>query len=383
MPPANAFLTKGKLDKTEPIFPLDVYFCRGCGSVQLMDVVSPKTLFKNYTYLTSASQPLVEHFVELGNEVVKKFLRSPNDLVVEIGSNDGSLLGSIKDNCRILGIEPDKAIADIAARAGVKTLPEFFTSALANKVVTDFGSARVVLANNVIAHIDNLKDVFEGVSALLTDDGAFIFEVHWVGNLIGEGGFDQIYHEHLSYFSLSALRKAADLWGMKLVDVRKVPIHGESLRVYLKKKGVESKAVRRLLEEEKERGLFAESTYRAFAERVRQNKSDLVSMLKKLKKQNKTIVGYGAPAKGNTLLNYCSIDGGLVDYIIDTTPFKQGLYTPGTRIPVLRPEIIKKNPPDYLLLLAWNYADKIMEKEKWYKELGGKFIVPVPSPVIV
>lgn len=379
MPLANAFLTKKKLDKPEPSFSLDVYFCRNCSLVQLLDIVNPKILFKNYTYLTSASKPLVEHFVELGNEVVKKNLRSPNDLVVEIGSNDGTLLGSIKNHCEVLGIEPDKRIANLAEKAGVRTLSKFFTSSLAKKIVNEFGNAKIILANNVIAHIDNLKDIFDGIKILLTDDGTFIFEVHWVGNLIGDGGFDQIYHEHLSYFSLHALKKAADLWGMRLVDVRKIPIHGESLRVYLKKKGKESKAVIRFLKTENERGLSSEAAYCSFADKVRQNRKDLVSLLKKLKKQNKTIAGYGAPAKGNTLLNYCAIDYKILDYIIDTTPLKQGLYTPGSHIIVLPPDILKKRPPDYLLLLAWNYADKIIEKEKWYQEQGGEFIIPVSS----
>lgn len=377
MPLANAFLTKKKLDKPEPSFPLDVYFCRNCSLVQLLDIVNPKILFKNYTYLTSASKPLVEHFVELGNEVVKKNLQSPNDLVVEIGSNDGTLLGSIKNHCEVLGIEPDKRIANLAEKAGVRTLSKFFTSSLAKKIVNEFGNAKIILANNVIAHIDNLKDIFDGIKILLADDGTFIFEVHWVGNLIGDGGFDQIYHEHLSYFSLHALKKAADLWGMRLVDVRKIPIHGESLRVYLKKKGKESRAVTRFLKKENERGLSGEAAYYAFADKVRQNRKDLVSLLKNLKKQNKTIAGYGAPAKGNTLLNYCAIDYKILDYIIDTTPLKQGLYTPGSHIIVLPPDILKKRPPDYLLLLAWNYADKIIEKEKWYREQGGEFIIPV------
>ncbi|MDP3901391.1 MAG: class I SAM-dependent methyltransferase [bacterium] len=382
MPLANAFLAKKELTKPEPAFPLDVYFCKNCSLVQLCDIVDPKILFKNYTYLTSASRPLVKHFVDLSKEVADNFLQSASDLVVEIGSNDGVLLGGLKGHGQVLGIEPDEKIADLARNRGIRTLTNFFTSSLAEKVAKEFDKANVILANNVVAHINDLKDVFDGIKVLLADDGVFIFEVHWVGNLIGDGGFDQIYHEHLSYFSLNALNKAADLWGLKIVDVKKIPIHGQSLRVYMKKTGEVLNSVEQLLEEEGELGLLKESTYHDFAQKVKRSKDSLVSLLMGLKEQNKTIVGYGAPAKGNTLLNYYAIDGEVLDCIIDTTPFKQGLYTPGTHIPVLAPEVIKKQPPDYLLLLAWNYAEQIIEKEKWYLESGGKFIHPLNAVIL-
>ncbi len=383
MPPANAFLSESELKLPEKKFPLAVYFCRGCSLVQLLDVVNPELLFKNYHYMTSASKPLAEHFRKMAVEIAEKFIETKNDLVVEIGSNDGILLEAVKDKCRILGIEPSENLARIAEKNGVPTIKEFFSSNLAEKILGEHGGASVIVANNVMAHIDDMKDIFFGVKKLIRKNGIFVFEVHWLGNLIGAGGFDQIYHEHLCYWSLHSLKKFIESIGMKIFDVQKVPIHGESIRVFVSASRGEEKSVSVLLSEEKNIGLNKEETFFAFAKRVEKNREEICSLLKKLKSEGKKIIGYGAPAKGNTLLNYCGIGAETIDCITDSTPFKQGLFTPGMHIPIIGPEKPKDESPDFILLLAWNYADEILKKESLLREAGVKFIIPVPQVKIL
>ena len=234
-----------------------------------------------------------------------------------------------------------------------------------------------------MAHIDDLPDLFRGVKLLIGNDGVFVFDVHWVGNLVGDGGFDQIYHEHLCYFSLGVLKKFIESAGLGIFDIQLTSMHGASLRVFTAKNRPSQKSVGLILDKEKKMGLLKFATYQKFAQRVKENREDLIAILLKLKKQGKTIVGYGAPAKGNTLFNFCGINHKTIDFITDTTPFKQGLYTPGGHIPVRHPDYFYKHKPDYAVLLAWNYADTILEKEKKFRQSGGKFIIPVPSPKII
>lgn len=383
MSPANSFLKKEDLDKPEKKFPLVVYFCKKCNLLQLLDVVAKEHLYSYYDYMTSASQPLIDHFVSYGKTIADNFINSPEDLVVEIGGNDGVLLGSMKDLCRVLNIEPATNIAEIASQRGVNTINNFFSKGLVDKIIDDYGKAKVVVANNVVAHINDLSELFQGVKSLLTSDGVFIFEVHWVGNLVGEGGFDQIYHEHLCYFSLFSLRQLTRAMGLQVFDVNLLPMHGQSLRVYVGLNRPASKSVEEIIGLEKSVGLYQIETYFKFAKKVKKTKEDLRELLSKLKSENKSISGYGAPAKGNTLLNYCEVDNKTIDFIIDSTPFKQGLYTPGSHIPVYHPDEFHKRKPDVALLLAWNYADIILAKEKEYRQFGGKFIIPVPQVKLI
>ena len=245
------------------------------------------------------------------------------------------------------------------------------------------GKAKVVVANNVMAHINNIKDVFAGVKSLLLPNGKFIFEVHWVGNLLTDGGFDQIYHEHFYYHSLYSIKHLIESLDMVVEDIKLVPIHGESMRVYVGLSGKGSKAVGEFLKREKKMGLVDIKTYKNFSKKVESNKDDLKKLLLSLKKKGKRIVGYGAPAKGNTLLNYFKIGPEIIDYIIDTTISKQGTFTPGSHIPIMSPETLRKEMPDNVLLLSWNYADAILEKEKELRKKGVKFIIPVPRVKIV
>ena len=302
MPLANAFLSKKSLHVPEMVFPLAINFCSNCSLVQTSHVVDGDLLFKNYHYETSASRPLVEHFHSLADELARDYIKFPNDLVVEIGSNDGSLLSRIKNRCRVLGVDPGGNVAEIAIKNGIPTIADFFSTTLAQKIKSEKGMAKVVVANNVMAHIDDVRDVFSGVKELLSPDGRFIFEVHWVGNLIGEGGFDQIYHEHLCYYSLHSLKFLLDSLGMVINDIKLVPIHGESLRVYAGHSGKSSQSVIEFLDREVKMGLTKMATYLGFSQKVESNKKKLVDLLWELKKRDKKIVGYGAPAKGNTLL---------------------------------------------------------------------------------
>jgi SAM-dependent methyltransferase len=383
-PLANAFLTEEQLSAPELVFPLAISFCPDCASVQLTHTVDGSVLFKDYHYETAASRPLVEHFHALAEEILEKYATSPDDLVVEIGSNDGSLLSRIKGRCRVLGVDPAANVASTAIRNGVPTIVDFFTLPVAKKIQAEFGKAQVIVANNVMAHIDDIRGVFAAVKELLTPDGRFIFEVHWVGNLLTEGGFDQIYHEHIYYHSLHALKHLVESLGMVVKDVTLVPIHGESMRVSVALSGESSQAVHDFLGREVEMGLTRKETFLGFGEKIEANRKKLVALLASLKKEGKRVVGYGAPAKGNTLLNYFRIGPDALEYITDTTLAKQGTYTPGTHIRVVSPEALQGDAqPDYVLLLSWNYADAILAKEEELRARGVKFIIPVPEVRIV
>ncbi|TSC70640.1 MAG: C-methyltransferase [Parcubacteria group bacterium Gr01-1014_46] len=383
MPVSNAFLKKEDLNLREPFYPLSVQVCTNCKSLQLVHIVPSELIFKNYSYTTGASKPLVEHFHRLADDIAENHIENQNELVIEIGSNDGSLLSRLKGKTRILGIDPADNIAKLAEDNSVPTRVDFFDSKLAEDILHNEGPAKVIVANNVMAHINNIKDVFTGVKILLSPKGQFIFEVHWVGNLLTDGGFDQIYHEHFYYHSLHSLKHLIDSLGMVVRDVKSIPIHGESIRVYVGLSGDSSKNVENFLKREVDMGLADVKTYQDFSKKVESNKHELKSLLSRLKETGKRIVGYGAPAKGNTLLNYFKIGPDIIDYITDTTPSKQGAFTPGSRILIVSPENLKKEIPDYILLLSWNYADSILEKEKELREKGVKFIIPVPTVRIV
>lgn len=384
MPLANSFLKSP--DQPEKKYPLRVYFCRACTSVQLLDIVDPADVYTDYDYLTSASKPLADHFVKMGHSLCDEFITSNGELMVEIGGNDGVLLDAVKNRCRVLNIDPSARACKLSRDKAIPTVTAFFNSELAGKYRHLNNNAKVVVANNVMAHIRDLRDVMIGVKNLLVKDGVFVFEVHWLGNLITTGGFDQIYHEHLYYHSLTALKRLVESVGMTVFSVEMVPIHGESMRVYVSRCNLtpyglsELPSVQAHIARERAMGLDREETFTAFAGKIARNKRNLVELCRMLRREGKSIVGYGAPAKGNTLLNHYGIP---LDYLTDTTPLKQGLYSPGMHIEVSPPERAAKAPPDYFLLLAWNYADLILAKERDMMERGVRFIVPVPTLQIV
>ncbi len=389
MPLANGFLKPEELSAEEARFPLRVAFCRSCSLMQLQDIVHPGLLFREYPYFSSASAPLVEHFRTFARVIGDRFISEPVDLMVEIGSNDGVFLQWLKGKARILGVDPAENIAGEANRRGIETLPEFFSAEVSARIRERYGPAKVIVASNVVAHVDDLDNLLAGVKTLLGDDGVFVFEVHWVWDLVLNRGFDQIYHEHVSYFGFVPLERLLRRFGFEVFDAEVLPVHGRLLRVFTRKTGnsadapADGPSFRAIREAERAAGLNDLRTYIKFAASVDQAKGKLTALLSDLKREGRKIVGYGAPAKGNILLNYCGIGPHFIDYLTDTTPAKQGLFTPGTRIPISSPDRAKSDVPDYFLLLAWNYADAILEKEKEFRAGGGRFIIPIPEPRVV
>ena len=386
-PLANAFLNKQQINEAEKFYPLDVYFCRNCSFLQLGHVVSSRLLFGEYLYVSSTSKVFVQHFLQFADHVFKKFSLTPRSLVVDLGSNDGILLKPFKKlGARVLGIEPAVHIAKIARSAGIPTVPKYFTRKVAHSIVKKYGQVDVVTATNVFAHIDDLDEVIEGLQILLKEDGVFIIEAPYLIDFLQKRYFDLVYHEHLSYWAVDTLRTLFKRFRMTVFHVEKVPVHGGSIRVFVKyDKGsipIET-SLTRFLQKEKKMRLKDINTYLEFSKKIYENKLKLLSLLAKVKRQGKTIAAYGAPAKGNTLLNFFSIGTETLDFVVDDSPFKQGLYTPGKHVPVVASKEIYKNKPDYLLILAWNFAESIMLIHNRYKRSGGKFIIPVPRPKII
>jgi D-mycarose 3-C-methyltransferase len=384
-PLANRFLIREQLEETEPSFPLDVHFCHTCGLVQLVDVVPAEVLFHDYPYFTGVSSTMRAHFAELAEDVAQEYHVGPGSLVVDIGSNDGTLLfGFQRFGPKILGIEPAANVAATANAAGIHTINQFFDPVLSEEIVRTRGSAHVVLATNVFAHIHHLDHFLQGVSAMLSPKGVLVIEVPYLVDILNNTEFDTIYHEHLSYFAVRPIVVILARFGMRIVGLKRIRVHGGSIRVAVQKSPAhQSPVVDQFLTLEAERRLDSIHTYHDFAQRVRMIKNELVTLLRDLNARGKRIVGYGAPAKGNVLLNFCKIGPDLLDYLVDTTPFKQGRYSPGMHIPIYPEQRFHEEPPDYALMLAWNYADEILAKETAYRQRGGKFIIPISRPTLV
>ncbi len=386
-PLANAFLTREKLNKPELFFPLDLYQCNQCGLVQLGHVVSPEVLFGNYVYVSSTSKVFIEHFALYARQIVKRFRLNRKSFVVDIGSNDGILLRSCKSlGVRVLGIEPAARIAQEARRNGVPTVSKFFNTNVAKTIVATKGKAMVATANNVFAHIDNLDEVISGIKILLEDHGVFIIEAPYLGDFLQKNYFDLVYHEHLSYLSIRPLQALFDRFSMQIFDVQKVPVHGGSVRVFVKNiKGSQQirPSVAEFIKKEQEMKLYDAETWKSFARKILLNKAALIRLLSRFKSAGSMIAGYGAPAKGNTLLNYFGIGKEMLDFIVDDSSWKQDLFTPGTHIGVVSSDTLYQKRPDYLLILAWNFAPSIMHMHKRYHDEGGRFIIPVPKPHVV
>src|SRR3989344_6003476 len=383
-PPVDNFTDAAHL-KGEKRYPLDVYYCRTCSLVQLLDVVAEDELFHGeYAYFSSASAPLVEHFRSYAEDLKREQLHE-GDLVVDIGSNDGILLQNLVENYRVLGIEPSANVAEVARKKGIETLNGFFTVEMARNIVEKYGKATVVTANNVFAHIDDLDEIVRAVKELLTDDGVFVSESHYLLDLIEHREFDTVYHEHLCYYSVKPLMHLFGPIYMEVFDVRRAPVHGGSIREYARRKrgAPPESSVRELLVLEEEAGLHDLSRFSDFQRQVEAIRDKIVSIVRGFRAEGKMVSAYGAPAKGNTLLNFCSFTADDLKYVTDTTPYKIGLLTPGSHIPVVSPDILKTETPDYILLLAWNYRDFILKKEEALRERGAKFIIPIPEVEIV
>jgi SAM-dependent methyltransferase len=386
-PLANSFVRSAEEFTNEPSYPLDVYFCGTCSLVQLLDVIDPEVLFGNYIYLTGTSETIAKHNIEYVRTVDDLVNLRPTDLVVEVASNDGSLLKCFEQyGVRTLGVEPAANIAQMACANGVNTINRFFNSATALEMRNSYGAARIVIANNVLAHVDDPLDFLHGCRELIDKDGLIVIEVPYLRNLIEGLEYDTIYHEHLCYFSINTLCRLGEAVGLVICRVDRVSVHGGSVRIYAglrDRYGNHAQEALTLAEEEIDAGLTEFARYERFAADVEQNRRALVSLLETLRREEKTIAGYGAPAKGNTLLNYCRIDKRLVAFTVDKNPLKIGLYTPGMHLAVLPVSTLLERQPDYVLILAWNFAEEIISQQSEYRARGGQFIIPFPEAKVV
>ncbi|MEI7814731.1 MAG: class I SAM-dependent methyltransferase [Coriobacteriia bacterium] len=391
-PLANSLLSREKISEPEPRFPLDLVFCPACSLVQITESVPPADLFGDYLYFSSFSDTMLESASAIAEQMVRDRGLGFDSLVVEVASNDGYLLQYYAQaGVPVLGIEPAANIAAVAeAERGIPTLVEFFGEDLARRLVAQGKRADVIHANNVLAHVPDLNGVVEGFAQLLKPKGVVIVEAPYLVDFINGIEFDTIYHEHLCYFSLTALDRLFVRHGLTIVDVERLPIHGGSLRIFaspaepIAGAATERSAhVLELLQQEADWGAGEFAVYAGFADSVRNVRSQLRSMLSELKAQGKSVSAYGASAKGSTLLNYCGIGAETLDFVVDRSTFKQGLYTPGTHLPILPPSHLLQTMPDYVLLLTWNFAEEILRQQSEYLDQGGRFIVPVPAPSVV
>jgi SAM-dependent methyltransferase len=384
-PLANAYVSADDLNKHEIFAPLVVNMCNTCKLVQLRDVVNPKVLFSNYLYVSGTSPVFVAHFAKYAKDIVNRFGLSDKSLVVDAGSNDGTLLQQFKnEGTRVLGIDPAENLAIEATKNGIPTIAKFFTSETAREVNTKHGKASIITANNVFAHTDDVVGFLESIKELLLPDGVFIFEVQYLKDLIEQNLFDMIYHEHLCYYHITPLVPFFEKTGLRVFDVEHVATHGGSIRVYVgwdDSPHRTSENVASMLSEESE--LNTASTYREFAERIDAIGNKLRSLLEDFRREGKRVVGYGAPAKATTLCYALGIDGKTLEYIVDDSPLKQGLHMPGTHIPIKAPDTLYTDKPDACLILAWNFADSIIKNHKKFSKQGGVFIIPVPEPRIL
>lgn len=385
MPLANALLSASRLDESEPRYPIDLVICKTCSQAQISRTVPPEILFRHYLYFSSFSSTMLRHAEDIAAAAAKQRGLGPGSLVVEIASNDGYLLKNfLKMGIPVLGIEPALNVAKAAQEQGIRTIPEFFCEELARKLAEQGELADVILANNVMAHIPDLNGVLAGIKALLKPDGVFIMETPYVKDLIDYLEFDTIYHEHVYYHSLTALEGLFRRHGLAAAAIEHVPIHGGTLRVTVAHEGREgdARAVRAWLASESS-WVRNEAFYRGFAEKVGAFGTELTELLRGLKAQGKRIAGYGAAAKASTLINFFGLDSGLIDFMADRSTHKQGLFMPGSRIPIYSPERISSERPDYLIVFAWNFADEIMAQQAEFRRAGGRFIVPLPRLRVV
>ena len=387
VPLANGFLDPAESYEGESYYPLGVRSCRCCRLMSLTHVVDPEVLFRSYLYVTSDSETMTQHMHYVAKVCCERFGLDRDSFVVEIGSNTGAQLMAFRDaGIRTLGVDPARNIATVANESGIETLSEFFTVETAESIARMYGSAQLILGRHVFAHIDDVSGVVAGVRALLGPAGVFAIEVPYALDLLDQTAFDTIYHEHLSYFTVRSLVALFARYGLRVLDIERLSVHGGSILVFV---GLDEgpwkahSSVEGLLELEERSGLDNDAVYQTFAEEVARIQVELPSLVRQLSADGQRIAGYGAPAKGNTILNVCGLGLGDLEFCMDNTELKQNKVLPGTHIPVRSPTHAKAHEPDYYLLLAWNYAEEIIRKELAFLESGGKFIRPIPRPTIV
>jgi SAM-dependent methyltransferase len=387
MPPADQFLRPDQLAGPTVHYPLEVCLCLDCGLSQLGYVVSPKTLYQDeYPYEASVTRAGKTHFRQFAADVVSRFGFDERCLAVDVGSNVGVLLsGFAAEGMRVLGIDPAENIVEIANSDGIPTIAAMFSLDVARGVAEEHGRASVITATNVFAHVDDLNEFMRAVDELLADDGVLVIEAPWIANLLLNLEYDTIYHEHLSYIAIKPLQRFFERLGMRLFDAREVDIHGGSIRIFVDRgrRPVENATLDDLLRRETDAGAFDLDRLHRFAEQVAANRIELQALLHDLRRDGKRIVAVSAPAKGMTLLNYCRLGPETLEYVTEKSRLKIGRFTPGMHLPVVGDDELLRSPPDYALLLAWNFADEIIENLREFAEAGGRFIVPIPSPRIV
>ncbi len=385
-PPADAYVPMDQRDVAQEAYPLDLYLCHDCGFSQLCDVIRADSIYVEYIYETKSSLGLVDHFRSYANSVLDRIKPPPGALVVDLGSNDGTLLRPFKERgMTVLGVDPAREIAREATDSGVETLPEFFTAELSNRIRRECGAATIITANNIFANVDELGEFTDNIRSLLAPDGVFIFESYYLGDLIENMVFDFIYHEHLSSFSVTPLVSFFRLHGMELIDAHRVPTKGGSLRYTVQLAGGPrpvSTALGKLLAEEDRHGLGRIETFKAFSAKIDDAKEKLIALLAKLKREGKTMAGYGASATTTTLIYHFGL-GKYLDYLVDEYARKQNVLSPGLHLPVLAPLALIDRKTDYVVVMAWRYVEPILQKNRGYRDQGGRFIVPLPTLQVI
>jgi SAM-dependent methyltransferase len=385
-PLANKFLDDSELSGSEGTYPLKVGFCRGCGHVQLTEIVPPLEMFDDYLYISSASDTLRDHLFDLAKVMVERRRLGDNDLVIDIGCNDATLLrGFQRFGLKTLGVDPARNLASFAADEGIDRYVGLFDSASADIIVERWGKAALITATNTFPHIPELHDFLIGIDKALAPGGAFVIEAHYLVDMIEQGAFDTIYHEHVSYWALRPMMRLFERHGFEVVDAERLPLHHGQLRVTVQRsgEGTPNPRLSAIVDMEQDKQFDKLETFEKFAAATRGVKEELWRTLSDLRSEGKRVVGYGAPAKGNTLMSYLEIGRDTIDYIVDRSPLKQGLHTPGSHVPIVPVERLLEDQPDYALLLAWNFADEVLEQQAEYRRRGGKFIVPVPRVRVI
>jgi len=387
-PLSNAFLNPEQLDKKEPFFPLHAYVCEQCFLVQLEEFEHPEEIFSDYAYFSSYSESWLDHARKYTEMMIERFSLNSSHQIIEIASNDGYLLQYFKENnIPVLGIEPAANVADVAIKKGIETRIQFFGKETASALRSESICGDLILGNNVLAHVPDLNNFVAGLKIALAEDGIITMEFPHLLNIIKEHQFDTIYHEHFSYLSLYTVDQVFNKHQLKIFDVEQIQTHGGSLRIFCCHEEDNTQEISPRVNEIKQlelnSGLDQLDTYLDFTDKVQQTRQSLLDFIIKAKEQNKTIVGYGAPAKGNTLLNYCNIKTDFIDYTVDRSPHKQGKFLPGTHIPVYPVERINETKPDYILILPWNLRDEIAQQLEYTNEWGCKLVLPIPETRIL
>lgn len=388
---ANKFLTKDEIKrKKENFYSLKLCVCNDCFHVQLDNLVDPKLMFDDYLYVSSASTTLVNHLKSLAKEITRITNLDKSDLVVDIGSNDGCLLRQflkIENKLSLVGVEPAKNLTSLIPEKEINCLNNYLDLNVSNKIIEKFGKAKVITSTNNFPHIHNLDCFMESVENMMHDNGVFVIEAHYLLDLLQQFAFDTIYHEHVSYWALTPMQILFEKYNMCIFNVERLPIHHGQIRVWIKKKINKtykvSNSLNKLIELEEKFGLNDIRTYKDFSERIISNKNEFIEKLNELILNKKKVVGYGAPAKGNTLLTFFNITKDIIPYICDKNKLKQNRFSPGQHIPIVSEDLILKDKPDYVLILAWNFTEEIIRQLSQYKNLGGKFIIPIPSFKII